>query len=141
MSRALCSLLACLLLLGGCTQTKPRTATDMPLTGNDRDAYGCIGSAGYSWSDLRKSCLRIFEIGIPLRNLRDPAASTVAYIIDDPRSSALELFLPGWPSTFILRLDRSVWRSTAGHFTVQKKNGVYTVFSTEGTPVYQGYQP
>jgi hypothetical protein len=32
-----------------------------PVVGNDRDAHGCIGSAGYSWCELKNKCLRIWE--------------------------------------------------------------------------------
>jgi hypothetical protein len=32
-----------------------------PLVGADRDAHGCIGSAGYSWCDVKQKCLRTWE--------------------------------------------------------------------------------
>jgi hypothetical protein len=31
------------------------------LVGSDRDEHGCIGSAGYSWCELKQKCLRIWE--------------------------------------------------------------------------------
>ncbi len=31
------------------------------LVGNDRDAHGCIGSAGYSWCEVKQKCLRPWE--------------------------------------------------------------------------------
>jgi membrane-bound inhibitor of C-type lysozyme len=31
------------------------------LVGNDRDAHGCIGSAGYSWCEVKQKCLRSWE--------------------------------------------------------------------------------
>ncbi|MCX6785773.1 MAG: hypothetical protein NTZ18_02900 [Candidatus Komeilibacteria bacterium] len=34
---------------------------NQPLVGNDRDEHGCIGSAGYSWCEAKKECLRVFE--------------------------------------------------------------------------------
>lgn len=41
------------------------TATASELTGvvvgADRDAHGCIGSAGYSWSSPLKKCIRPWE--------------------------------------------------------------------------------
>jgi hypothetical protein len=33
-----------------------------PIVGNDRDKHGCIGSAGYTWSVLKKECVRTFEL-------------------------------------------------------------------------------
>jgi hypothetical protein len=35
--------------------------TTQPLVGNDVDAHGCKGSAGYSWCEQKQKCLRIFE--------------------------------------------------------------------------------
>lgn len=32
-----------------------------PVVGGDRDAHGCIGSAGYSWCEPKSKCLRIWE--------------------------------------------------------------------------------
>ena len=34
------------------------------MPGSDRDAHGCIGSAGYIWSEVRQDCIRLFEQGI-----------------------------------------------------------------------------
>jgi hypothetical protein len=31
------------------------------LVGNDRDAHGCIPSAGYSWCEVKQKCLRVWE--------------------------------------------------------------------------------
>ncbi|MFH0890873.1 MAG: hypothetical protein V1856_02485 [Candidatus Liptonbacteria bacterium] len=31
------------------------------IVGNDRDAHGCIGSAGYSWCEIKQRCLRPWE--------------------------------------------------------------------------------
>ena len=32
-----------------------------PIVGNDRDSHGCIGSAGYSWCEIKQKCLRSWE--------------------------------------------------------------------------------
>jgi len=31
------------------------------MVGNDKDSHGCIGSAGYSWCELKQKCLRVWE--------------------------------------------------------------------------------
>ena len=31
------------------------------IVGNDRDAHGCIGSAGYTWCEVKQKCLRTWE--------------------------------------------------------------------------------
>lgn len=32
------------------------------LVGNDRDKHGCIGSAGYTWSETLHECVRPWEV-------------------------------------------------------------------------------
>lgn len=34
---------------------------NQPLLGSDRDEHGCIGSAGYSWCQVKQKCLRPWE--------------------------------------------------------------------------------
>lgn len=43
------------------TNVPSRAATSAPLLGGDRDAHGCIGSAGYSWCESKAKCLRPWE--------------------------------------------------------------------------------
>lgn len=42
------------------TGTPEATASASPL-GGDRDEFGCIGSAGFSWCEAKKKCIRVFE--------------------------------------------------------------------------------
>lgn len=44
----------------------PVSLPDGQVVGNDRDAHGCIGSAGYSWCNSKAKCLRIWEESCPL---------------------------------------------------------------------------
>ena len=43
------------------TTSSPATTSSAPLVGNDRDAHGCIGSAGYTWCEAKQKCLRVWE--------------------------------------------------------------------------------
>jgi membrane-bound inhibitor of C-type lysozyme len=43
------------------------------MVGNDRDSHGCIGSAGYSWCEVKQKCLRSWE--------EDCAAATSSNIV------------------------------------------------------------
>lgn len=47
--------------LGGCNETVPAPAPARPV-GADRDAHGCIGSAGYRWCEKEKACVRPWEL-------------------------------------------------------------------------------
>jgi hypothetical protein len=37
------------------------TTTPDNIVGGDKDAHGCIGSAGYSWCEMKNKCLRVWE--------------------------------------------------------------------------------
>lgn len=42
--------------LCGCNETHSNSVT--PVVGGDRDAHGCIGSAGFSWCQATNQCER-----------------------------------------------------------------------------------
>jgi hypothetical protein len=80
---------------GSNTDSKEPIST-VPLVGADRDAKGCIGSAGYTWSVVKDSCIRIWEVGTPF--VRYEAAtgvmdsSTVAYVVLSEDKQKAEVF-------------------------------------------------
>lgn len=52
------------------------------VVGGDSDEHGCKGSAGYTWSIVKKECVRLFEVGTQLAHAEDGKTySTVAYVI------------------------------------------------------------
>lgn len=57
-----------ILFLSACTlnrnnrdEEKNNQANQFNIVGNDRDEHGCIGSAGYSWCEIKQKCLRLWE--------------------------------------------------------------------------------
>nr|WP_315033892.1 hypothetical protein [uncultured Chryseobacterium sp.] len=44
-------------------------AQKTPVLGGDKDAHGCIGSAGYTYSQIKKDCVRTFEQKIKLKEV------------------------------------------------------------------------
>ncbi|OCA74379.1 hypothetical protein [Chryseobacterium arthrosphaerae] len=44
-------------------------AQTTPVLGGDKDAHGCIGSAGYTYSQVKKDCVRTFEQKIKLKEV------------------------------------------------------------------------
>lgn len=53
-----------MILLAGCAQTQTQTQEQQgngQMVGNDRDAHGCIPSAGYSWCEAKQKCYRPWE--------------------------------------------------------------------------------
>ncbi len=70
------------------------------LTGADSDSHGCKASAGYTWSTLKKECIRIFE-GTKLSHYDDGKTyTTVSYVIFDGNKA--ELFLDTQKESIIL---------------------------------------
>lgn len=83
-------LLALILCLASC-QKGSDTPEKLPgkaeelVVGSDRDEKGCIGSAGYTWSAAKNSCIRIFEEGTPFITYEMTTgamdSSIVAYVV------------------------------------------------------------
>ncbi|PIF59664.1 hypothetical protein NLG42_12720 [Flavobacterium plurextorum] len=70
------------------------------VVGGDSDSHGCKASAGYTWSTLKKECIRIFE-GTRLNHAEDGKTySTAAYVIFDGNKA--ELFLDTQKESIIL---------------------------------------
>lgn len=96
-------------LLGLCVATgyasctsgpKGTDTTDGATLGGDRDSHGCIGSAGYTWSEVQKDCIRLWEKGIRLEDVNDGGRS--AFIVFSPDSTQAELFFSDGSETEIL---------------------------------------
>ena len=45
----------------GYVAVKKSITPQQQIVGGDRDAHGCIGSAGYSWCEIKQKCLRMWE--------------------------------------------------------------------------------
>lgn len=76
-----------------------------PLVGNDRDAHGCIASAGYTYSVVRQDCIRLWEEATALAPtvvLGTPALP--AYVVRSANWQHAEVFLPGQADSITLTL-------------------------------------
>lgn len=100
--------------LGACSpaaNTSEPAGASARAIGADRDAHGCIGSAGYTWSQVRQACIRIFEAGLAFAP--DPAQARAegggvlqAFVVLAPEAgdtvTAAEAFVPGRASAIAL---------------------------------------
>lgn len=68
--------------------------TQKQLVGVAEDAHGCNAAAGYTWSEVQKKCIRLFEDGVRLSSVKDPEATLAAYIVFSGDSLKAEVFLP-----------------------------------------------
>lgn len=58
--------------------------------GNDKDSHGCIASAGYTWSEVQKDCIRLWEKGVRMHAADD--AKKTLFLVFSPDSAQVELF-------------------------------------------------
>lgn len=67
-------------------------AQKTPVLGGDKDAHGCIGSAGYTYSQIRKDCVRTFEEKIKLKEVASKGDYIAAVIFSKDMKKA-EVFV------------------------------------------------
>lgn len=76
--------------------------------GHDKDDNGCVTSAGYKWSVLRKECIRVFEEGYRLNSadsLRTEDIAYSAFVVFDDSEKQAELYLPDREESVLLDKD------------------------------------
>jgi hypothetical protein len=75
------------------------TPTEMPiLPGSDRDENGCIPSAGYSWCDPLKECIKSWETDCPGTATPSPTKSPVQGSTPSPTKSPVQGPTPSSPT-------------------------------------------
>ncbi|MGN7863367.1 hypothetical protein [Chryseobacterium sp.] len=67
-------------------------AQTTPVLGGDKDAHGCIGSAGYTYSQVKKDCVRTFEQKIKLKEVASKGDYIAAVIFSKDMKKA-EVFV------------------------------------------------
>jgi hypothetical protein len=97
-----------------------------PKVGADKDAHGCIASAGYSYSKLKKDCIRVFEQKIQLTEVAPTASySSIAAVIFSDDKTSIELFLPKEKESVILKRTGKkgnyIWKNNVYAFTGSTK--------------------
>jgi len=65
------------------TPAAPATTPATPMVGGDRDAHGCIGSAGYQWCERSQRCERPWELA-QAQGLANTAEAVSAYCAAAP---------------------------------------------------------
>jgi len=94
--------------------------------GGDKDAHGCIGSAGYTYSQIKNDCVRVFEQKIKLTEVKPKGSSTsMAAVIFSKDLKKAEVFLPGSSKNLILtRLGKGkTWKNGSYILVPYKKSG------------------
>lgn len=139
------------LLICDTTKVSAQTVTIMSkeqLVGGDRDKHGCIGSAGYTWSNIQNKCVRIFEVGIRLNpsQLEPNQAVISAFILFNKNQRKAELFISNQKSIILSRKttrDHSFWANKNFKlFPLKENNGYFlkdgdkTIYSTSESKLH-----
>jgi len=86
-----------------------------PVLGGDRDVHGCINSAGYTYSQIRNNCVRVFEQKIKLKEVTsDKSSATMTAVIFSKDMKRAEVFIPeGMAKSIILEREgkAKIWKS------------------------------
>lgn len=93
---------------------KPNHKESLPavtIVGADKDEHGCIASAGYQWSELRKDCIRPFELPM---SILSPDKTTQTGVLFSADSSQVEIF--SVQGHFMLE------RTASGHYEKRLKH-------------------
>ncbi|WP_419494951.1 hypothetical protein [Chryseobacterium bernardetii] len=100
-------------------------AQQTSVLGGDKDAHGCIGSAGYTYSQIKKDCVRTFEQKIKLKEVATKGDYIAAVIFSKDKKNA-EVFVKDGESRSII-LTRAgkakVWKKDGYVLSPYKKNG------------------
>lgn len=91
--------IATILMMTACNSVsnkKTNERANSPAIGGEKDKHGCLASAGETWSELRQSCLQIFNEGIRLNPIQEEGNQEVisAFALFNDDLSKVEIFLP-----------------------------------------------
>jgi len=83
--------------------------------GGDKDVHGCIGSAGYTYSQIKNDCVRVFEQKIKLKEVNsDKSYTSMTAVIFSKDMKRAEIFIPdGNAKSIILNREgkSKMWKS------------------------------
>ncbi len=90
-------------------------AQQTQVVGGDKDVHGCKASAGYTYSQIKNDCVRVFEQKIKLKEVSsDKSYTTSTAVIFSKNMKKAEIFIPDGSANSII-LDRQgknkVWKS------------------------------
>ncbi|MBB5623009.1 hypothetical protein HDE69_004091 [Pedobacter cryoconitis] len=105
------------------TQFSSASAAPGVMVGGDSDAHGCKASAGYTWSVLKKNCIRAFELPLKLSN---PSGSTMAGVAFSEDKKQAEVFAKEGSFILTQKAENSYTSTTPdGGMFLKKGNGIW----------------
>ncbi|WP_027380763.1 hypothetical protein [Chryseobacterium daeguense] len=99
-------------------------AQKTPILGGDSDAHGCKGSAGYTYSQIKNDCVRLFEEKIQLDEVKPKNGSkSMTAVIFSKDMKKAEVFLPDMKKSLILtkQAKTNTWKNGSYSLLTLKK--------------------
>ena len=93
--------------------------------GTDKDENGCVASAGYRWSLLKKECVRVFEEGYRLNSineLKGESTTKSAFVLFEDGGDKAELFLPNGTDSVMLTREKEGAPYKGSSWTLELQN-------------------
>lgn len=120
-------ILLCSFILAACNSVSKKENNEekeeeITSVGGAKDKKGCLVSAGETWSEIKQSCVQIFNIAQRLNPIHPNEGEAVmsAFVLFDDEQSELELFLPDNENTTILTLkDDGVYEAAEYQYNSQ----------------------
>ncbi len=112
------------------------TKTEATLPGSDRDSHDCIGSAGYTWSEVKKECVRVFEAGVRLNAAAGQDSTMSSFLVFSSDSSQVEVFFPNQAPVPILARSATNASWQDEQLDVSRSGGKW-VIQQGGKVIYQ----
>lgn len=116
-----------LFIIFSCKEKEPKEDQSI-MVGNDRDSHGCIGSAGYEWSELLQDCIRSFELPLKLLSGNKEQVAGVAFSKDLSRA---EIFYSG--GTLLLS------RKSDSEYIPEKAESPFRLHKEKGKWIFAGF--
>lgn len=115
------------------------------LIGNDLDTNSCDASDGYFFSEIKKECIKISEIGINLNpivyDLKN-GGSAFALFENEVEGDKVEIYFPDSEKTVILEkyknADDNFYLWANENYKFKKWKGMYTIEDANGKTLFQG---
>jgi hypothetical protein len=90
-------------------------AQKAPVVGGDKDVHGCKGSAGYTYSQIKNDCVRVFEQKIKLNEVStEKGYTTMTAVIFSKDMKRAEIFIPDGAAKSIILTRQGkgkLWKS------------------------------
>lgn len=108
---------------------------EVTAVGGQKDEHGCLTSAGETWSELRKTCLQIFNEGIRLNpiEIEEGKAIISSFVLFNEDKTKVELFFPTESPTIILDIAKdNIYKNDKYEY-----NAIEKVIKIDGKEVYK----